>query len=160
ATRQALDRVYFSVDSATEALHDAVRGAGSFQRILTAAELCRSNDLPFSFLVVLNQKNYHEIAALSSRPMELGAVSIHFGHMLPPSEQIDRQLSLSCEARRAAELEVEKLNSTLGIDVLFSASRSNEGPGACCEPFGGRLASIDSRGRLSLCCQLADYRGL
>ena len=158
-TRRALNHVFFSLDSADETLHDRIRGTGSFRKIMIAADLCRTHDLPFSFLVVLNQKNSHEMEQLSLLASELGAAGLRFGHLLPTSERLDRQLSLSDERRRAAEAEARKLDSMLNISISFSAAATNNLPGACCEAFAGQTISIDCRGRLSLCCQLADYRG-
>jgi MoaA/NifB/PqqE/SkfB family radical SAM enzyme len=158
-TRQALSHIFFSLDSATQTLHDAVRSAGSFQKVMTAVELCRLHRFPFSFLVVVNRKNFHEMEELSMLATQVGANGILFGHVFPTSELLEQQLSLTNEERRAAEAEAKKLNSSLPIRVAFSASASNNTPGACCEPFAGRTASIDCYGRLSLCCQLADYRG-
>jgi MoaA/NifB/PqqE/SkfB family radical SAM enzyme len=159
STRRALNHIFFSLDSATEALHDGVRGAGSFRRILSAANVCRTNGLPFSFLVVLNRKNARELEQLALLASQLGAAGIRFGHLLPTSELMDQQLSLNAEERKAAEAEADRLNSTQDISISFTAAASNNVPGACCEPLAGRAVSIDCHGRLSLCCQLADYRG-
>jgi len=158
-TRAALNHVFFSLDSAEENSHDRVRGQGSYQRIMTAAELCRNHNLPFSFLVVLNRKNFHELEELSLLASRLGAAGLRLGHLLPTSERIDAELSLSDTERRAVEKQAQKLDSTRDITISFAASASNDRPGACCETFAGYTASIDCHGRLSLCCQLADYRG-
>jgi MoaA/NifB/PqqE/SkfB family radical SAM enzyme len=158
-TRQALNHIFFSLDSSEKTLHDRVRGDGSFRRIMEAAELCRSSGLPFAFLVVLNQKNFHEMEQLSLLALRAGAAGVRFGHLLPTSEQQDRQLSLPHEQRRAAEMEAEKLDASLPIAVSFSASAGNKIAGACCEAFAGHTISIDCHGRLSLCCQLVEYRG-
>jgi hypothetical protein len=96
---------------------------------------------------------------LSLLATQIGAVGIRFSHMLPTSELLDEQLALTNEKRRAVEAEAARLSCSLPIRVSFSASASNNTSGACCEPFAGRTASIDCHGRLSLCCQLADYRG-
>jgi MoaA/NifB/PqqE/SkfB family radical SAM enzyme len=158
-TRRALNHIFFSLDSASEALHDGVRGAGSFRRIVEAAELCRTHALPFSFLVVLNQKNWQEMEELASLASRLGAAGLRFGHLLPTSELQERDWALSSEKRRVVEAEAQKLDAKWGIAVSFSAAASNNSPGACCEAFAGQTISIDCHGRLSLCCQLVDYRG-
>ena len=158
-TRRALNHIFFSLDSATETFHDRVRGTGSFQRIMNATDLCQTYGLPFSFLVVLNQKNSGEMEQLALLAAQRGGAGIRFGHLLPTSELQDLQLSLSAEERRAAEAEARRLNSTVDIEVSFSAAASNNVPGACCEAFAGQTVSIDCHGRISLCCQLADYRG-
>jgi MoaA/NifB/PqqE/SkfB family radical SAM enzyme len=158
-SRRSLNHIFFSLDSATETAHDRVRGAGSFQRIMSAANVCRTNKLPFSFLVVLNRKNSHEMEQLALLASQLGAAGIRFGHLLPASELMDQLLSLNAADRKAAEAEAESLNSTQDISISFSAAASNNLPGACCEALAGRAISVDCHGRLSLCCQLADYRG-
>jgi sulfatase maturation enzyme AslB (radical SAM superfamily) len=158
-TRDALNHVFFSVDSATQVAHDQIRGAGSFERIMNAVDLCRTEALPFSFLAVVNRKNFHEMEQLSVMAERLGAVGIRFGHLLPTSEVLDRQLSLSADERRMAERQAQKLDSTLNIAVSFSATASNDTPGPVCEAFAGQTVSVDCKGCLSLCCQLADYRG-
>jgi len=71
---------------------------------------------------------------------------------------LDQQLSLTDQQRRSAEAESRRLNGLLDIIVSFSASATNEAS-VCCEPLAGRTVSVDCRGRVSLCCQLADYRG-
>src|SRR5207244_9519762 len=81
-----------------------------------------------------------------------------FGHMLPTSNLLEDQLSLSYADRRVAEAEAQRLAGVLDIKVSFSASAGNNAP-VCCEPLAGQTVSVDCRGRLSLCCQLADYRG-
>jgi MoaA/NifB/PqqE/SkfB family radical SAM enzyme len=159
SARQALQHIFFSVDSAEESFHDGVRGSGSYKRILTAAELCRTNALPFSFLSVISARNIHGLTELCVWAEEVGAAGITFGHLLPPSQQLARTLSLTGYQRRAAEAEVRNLDSVLRIRVSFSASACNDAPGACCEAFAGQSVSIDPHGRLSLCCQLAEYRG-
>jgi len=159
ATRSALNHIFFSVDSANEYAHDQVRGAGSYQKIISAVDLCRGHNLPFSFLVIVNQKNIDEMEPLAELAAKLGCKGMKFGHLLPTSESLDRQLSLSDTKRQWAESEAVRLNSVLNITVSFSAAARNTAPGACCEPYSGRTISIDCHGRLSLCCQLASYRG-
>lgn len=158
-TRRALNHVFFSLDSTTETLHDEVRGAGSFLKIMDAAGTCRAHALPFSFLVVVNRKNFHEMEPLALLAARTGAAGIRFGHLLPTSKPLDERLSLSYHERQAAETEALRLDSLLGIQVSFAASAGNKVPGACCEPLAGQTVSIDCHGRVSLCCQLAGYRG-
>jgi len=158
-TRHALNHIFFSIDSATQAAHDRIRGAGSFDKIMDAVDLCRTDALPFSFLVVLTRKNIREMEHLCLMAARLGAVGIRFGHLLPTSEALDRQQSLSPDERRMAEGQVQKLDSMLNIAVSFSATASNNAPGPCCEAFAGQTVSVDCNGFLSLCCQLSEYRG-
>jgi MoaA/NifB/PqqE/SkfB family radical SAM enzyme len=157
-TRGALKHIFFSLDSVSEPQHDKVRGKGSYTRVMRAAGSCVEHKLPFSFLVVVNQRNYHEMKSLGRLAARIGASGITFGHMLPTSPGLDERLSLANEKRRMAEAEARKLREDLGIAVSFSASETTD---TCvsCEPLAGQMVSIDCRGFVSLCCQLADYRG-
>ena len=157
-TRSALKHVFFSLDSASEPQHDSVRGKGSYRRIMGGAASCVEHNLPFSFLVVVNQRNIHDMESLAELVSRLGGRGVTFGHMLPTSHTLDQQLSLTDQQRRAAEAEARRLNGLLDIIVSFSASATNEAS-VCCEPLAGQTVSVDCRGRVSLCCQLADYRG-
>ena len=158
-TRRALNHIFFSIDSATQAAHDRVRGAGSFDRIMNAVDMCLAHMLPFSFLAVVNRKNVHEMEDLSFMAARLGAAGIRFGHVLPTSETLDREQSLSPDERRMAEEQAQRLDSILNIAVSFSATATNSVQGSCCEAFAGHTVSVDCNGFLSLCCQLSQYRG-
>jgi len=158
SSRTALNQVFFSVDSAYETQHDTVRGKGSYRRILSGVASCQEYSLPFSFLVTVNQRNHNELESLAKLADGLGAEGITFGHLLPTSQFFDQQLCLNHEQRSAAETEARRLGHLLGIAVSFSASAGNDAP-VCCEPLAGHTLSVDSRGRVSLCCQLAGYRG-
>jgi MoaA/NifB/PqqE/SkfB family radical SAM enzyme len=157
-TRAALNHVFFSLDSASEAQHDSVRGNGSFKRILSGVACCNEHTLPFSFLVTVNQRNHDELEALARLAADLGGAGVTFGHLLPTSQFLDRQLSLNHKERQAAETEARRLNDLFGVSVSFSASASSDAA-VCCEPLAGSTVSVDSRGRVSLCCQLSGYRG-
>jgi|ERR1041385_703348 MoaA/NifB/PqqE/SkfB family radical SAM enzyme len=155
--RASLSHIFFSLDSASEAQHDNVRGKGSYKRVLNGVACCKENTLPFSFLVTVNQRNHNELETLARLAADLGGAGITFGHLLPTSKSLDQQLSLNHEERQAAETEAKRLRELLGISVSFSASASNDAA-VCCEPLAGRTVSVDSRGRVSLCCQLTGYR--
>lgn len=157
-TSAALNCVFFSLDSASETEHDSVRGTGSYRRILGGVGRCKEYNLPFSFLVTVNRRNHDEMESLARLAASLGARGVTFGHMLPTSQLLDLQLSLDDKERQAAEAEALRLRALLGIAVSFSASASNNAP-VCCEPLAGQMVSVDSRGRVSLCCQLTGYRG-
>jgi MoaA/NifB/PqqE/SkfB family radical SAM enzyme len=158
-TRRALHHIFFSIDSAEERSHDEVRGAGSFRSVMHAAEACREFEIPFSLLAVINQRNFLEMEQLALLAEKIGAQGVTFGHLLPTSDRLERQLALNGTHRRLAEAVARALDLSLKISVSFSAGSSSRAPGACCEPFAGRTVSIDCHGRLSLCCQLAGYRG-
>lgn len=157
-TKHALYRVFFSMDGATEAAHDAVRGAGSFRKLMAAMALCRFHGLPFGVNMVVTRRSVAAIEALAVLSARLGADVVQFMHMLPTSEAYDQKLSLTPDERRAAEREVLAVDAILKIRVQFAAGSSTPEPGTPCVSLSGETVHLDCRGRLTLCCTLSDYR--
>ena len=57
--RQWFTGVTFSLDGASEEIHDRLRGRGSYRRVMQAASICVIKDLPFTFNMVLTAQNRH-----------------------------------------------------------------------------------------------------
>ncbi len=157
-TRSALYRVFFSMDGATEEAHDAVRGKGSFRKIMAAMALCRFHGLPFGVNLVVTRRSVAAIEALAVLAARLGADVVQLMHLLPTSEEYDQKLSLTPDERRAAEREALAVDAILKIRVQFAAGSSTPQPGAPCVSLSGETVNLDCRGRLTLCCTLSDYR--
>ncbi len=157
-TKNALYRVFFSMDGATEQAHDAVRGSGSFRKIMAAMALCRFHGFPFGVNLVVTRRSVASIESLAVLSARLGADVVQFMHLLPTSEEYDQRLSLTPDERRAAEREALAVDAILKIPVQFAAGVSMSAPGTPCVSLSGETVHLDCRGRLTLCCTLSDYR--
>jgi MoaA/NifB/PqqE/SkfB family radical SAM enzyme len=157
-TKQAIYRLFFSMDGATEEDHDAVRGKGSFRKIMSAVSLCRIHGFPFGLQMVVTRRSVKSIERLAVFGARLGADVVNFAHMLPTSEDFDAILSLTPEERRAAEREVLAMDNILNIRVTFAAGSYAPEPGPPCVALAGETVNVDCRGRLTLCCNLSDFR--
>ncbi|MFQ3582017.1 MAG: radical SAM protein [Chloracidobacterium sp.] len=157
-TKAALFRIFFSMDGPTEALHDAVRGKGSFRKIMAAMALCRLHGFPFGINLVVTKRSVSSIEAMAVLGARLGADIVQFAHMLPTSEEYDQTLSLTPSERRAAEREALAVNAILNMPVQFAAGSSTPEPGTPCVSLSGETVNLDCRGRLTLCCTLSDFR--
>ncbi|QUV81530.1 radical SAM protein [Chloracidobacterium sp. D] len=157
-TKAALYRIFFSLDGPTEAAHDAVRGKGSFRKLMAAIALCRFHGFPFGINMVVTKRSVGSIEAMAVLGARLGADVVQFMHMLPTSEEYDRTLSLTPDERRAAEQEAMAVNAILRMPVQFAAGHSMPVPGTPCVSLAGETVNLDCRGRLTLCCNLSDFR--
>ena len=157
-TKTALYRIFFSLDGPTEAAHDAVRGKGSFRKLMAAVALCRFYGFPFGINMVVTKRNVRSIEAMAVLWARLGADVVQFMHVLPTSEDYDRALSLTPDERRAAEQEAAAMNAILKMPVQFAAGHSMPVPGTPCVSLSGETVNLDCRGRLTLCCNLSDFR--
>jgi MoaA/NifB/PqqE/SkfB family radical SAM enzyme len=54
---QALGMVDFSLDGATEATHDSIRGDGSYRAVMAAVSMCVVRSIPFLLQMTVNARN-------------------------------------------------------------------------------------------------------
>jgi len=123
-----------SLDSASEAVHDAIRGVpGCFQA--TVAGLHRLSDagLPIQIIATLQRQNRNDIPKLISFCEQLGAQSLKINHLLPCGRARKRfeqrqNLTLDELVERYREVDANWARRC-GIDILFDmpvAFRSTE----------------------------------
>src|SRR5262249_1703535 len=95
--RQQLRYISVSIDGATEATHDQIRGKGMFRRTLAGIAVLRAMNVPFSVLTTIQRINRHEIDAMGLLAHHLGAQRLSFSHFLPngrPHATKDLDLSI------------------------------------------------------------------
>lgn len=157
-TRHPPSHVRVSLSGATEEVHDAERGRGSFRRVLLSVALLSSRRIPTSLSIVIDRRDRHQVRQAADLAEALGCIGIHFilpqpvpgsaerDSDLPPSEWPrvrDEVLALAREGRRTR--------------IILDYGAPSEGPEPACETFDRKRANIDARGRLTLCCQLSEY---
>ena len=158
AHRQAVRLVAFSVDGATRAAHDHWRGAGSFDRVISAVTRCHVLGIPFVFKVGIRRDTLAQLEQIALLAARLGATALHFAHLLPTSAELEAESALSLEEQRHAEQEVGVLARILKMPIGMAAGYYDIDARAPCAPLRGTSCNIDWRGRLTLCCNMAGYR--
>lgn len=81
--RRHLTTICVSLDGANAGSHDALRGEGSFQEVIEAANLCRLKKIPLSIKTVVNNINEKELAEVALLGSALGATKHSFISLLP-----------------------------------------------------------------------------
>ncbi|MCA9462777.1 MAG: radical SAM protein [Nitrospira sp.] len=155
--RQGLQGLTFSLDGAREYTHDAIRGKGSFRRVMRAATICAVKDLPFTFNMVLTAKNRDEITEIIRLGSRLGSRGIRFGHLMFNQDSSARGLNLSPQERREAEAEIFGLQASAPIGVGMGPGYYTESLLPPCSPLKLEEFNLNYRGHLTLCCQLSGY---
>lgn len=151
--------IAFSVDAATRAAHDAIRGAGSFDRVMRAVALCETAGLPFQFNVVLRKDTLPQMEMLSMLAARLGAQAVNFGALLPTTLAVHQEWGLSRDQEMEGRREAAALSRTLRIPVRIAFGLYDEAAGAHCPALQGRSLTLDYQGRLRLCGNLSSFRG-
>ncbi|HYE64660.1 MAG TPA: radical SAM protein [Pyrinomonadaceae bacterium] len=159
ANRETVGTIAFSIDGATREAHDRWRGTGSFDRVIRAVARCYLHRIPFSFKVAVRRDTVpclEQIAMLGAR---LGAVGVHFSHLLPTSSVLEDEWALSPDERKSAEQEVIALSNIFKMQVGMCVGFEDLDPSPPCSFLRMTSCNVDYRGRLTLCCNLAGYRG-
>lgn len=155
ARREALTAVNFSLDGADEAVHDEIRGAGSYREVMRGATLCTAYGIPFVLQMVVNRKNAHQIEAMGMLAASLQAKSVSYSVLNPTGTHLDAELFLTARQWRAVQDRVERLRDVLKLPVGMPEGFYREQPFHVCEPWASQQLHVDVEGRLNLCCQLA-----
>jgi MoaA/NifB/PqqE/SkfB family radical SAM enzyme len=159
AARAALSRVNVSVDGATAATHDAIRGAGTWRRAMEAIAACRAREIPVAVQLTANALNEAEIEQAGLAAAELGADRFLVGMMQPTGTPEDDRLGLPAAAWTRIAERVERLSGVLRIAVVANEGFPRRQPFHTCGPFAGEVLHVDPHGRLSLCCQHSGVPG-
>ena len=156
--RPHLDGITFSLDGAREETHDALRGRGSYRKVMQAISTCVIHKIPFSINMVLTAQNKHEIAELAKRSTVLGAQLVRFGHLMPNAITTAQGADLSPHERKQVEAEIWELRRQYNGAITM-------GPGYHttdlfpCAPLQMQEVNIDCLGNLTKCCHLSSHGG-
>jgi MoaA/NifB/PqqE/SkfB family radical SAM enzyme len=158
ARRAKLAGVSFSLDGATEATHDGIRGKGSFREVITAIAMCQAVGIEASIITTVNKANRHEIDQLALLGAHLKVRRQIFGHQNPTEHNMSADLILPLGEWRAVERDVARVMTEFRHDISMAVGFYSKYYLPRCAPLTHDDLNIDYRGRLTLCCQLSNYR--
>jgi MoaA/NifB/PqqE/SkfB family radical SAM enzyme len=151
--------VRLSLSGATEAIHDAERGRGSFRRVLLAVALFTSRRIPTALSIVIDRRDRHELRQAADLAEGLGCVRLQVILPQPVPGSVARDSDLPPEDWMAVRHEVEAIAREPGrrTVVALDYGAPFDGPESPCETFALRRIYVDTRGRVCTCCQLSQY---
>jgi len=152
------ESVRLSLSGASEEIHDAERGRGSFRRVLLSMALLTSRQIPASLSIVIDRRDRHQIREVADLAEALGCVRLHYILPQPVIGSLERNTDLDPEEWREVVAEVQELASEPGrrtvLQLDYGAPLEEE---ILCDTFELKRIYVDSYGRLSTCCQLSEY---
>jgi MoaA/NifB/PqqE/SkfB family radical SAM enzyme len=157
--REAITHVAFSLDGPTHETHDRWRGDGSFVRLVRAFSRCNAAGLPFSVKVGIRSDTLPALEQVALFAARMGATALSFDHLLPTSQAFEQGLALTAEERTQAEQEVATLARLFKMRITLEVGYYNLDESAPCSVLAGASCNVNYRGQLSLCCNLAGFRG-
>ncbi len=149
----ALTAFNFSLDGATEEIHDGIREEGSFRNLMRAVTLCESRGIGFLLQMCVNARNIHQVDEMAILASHLGARSLAYAVIQPTGTFLDRSLYLPASVLAALRDQIVRLGSAMKIEISLSNGAPQESPFFECDPYRHRTLHVDTRGHLNLCCQ-------
>lgn len=159
ARREALRVIDFSVDGATEATHDAIRGEGSWREVMAAIAACTARELPFTMQMTLNARNEQELEQMAMLAGELGAKTVCYAMMNATGRPEDRDLQLSPARWDRIRDRAERMSAVVKVDVTIAEGFRRGDRFHVCEPFRTEVLHVTPWGELNLCCNLSGVAG-
>ena len=156
--RSKLAGISFSLDGATEATHDKIRGEGSYREVVTSIAACQALGIEASIITTINKVNRHEIDQLALLGAHLRVKRQIFGHQNPTEHNSAEDLILPLSEWRSVERDVARVMTEFRHEISMAVGFYTDYFLPRCAPLTLDDLNIDYRGRLTLCCQLSNYR--
>jgi MoaA/NifB/PqqE/SkfB family radical SAM enzyme len=151
--------VTFSLDGARESTHGRLRGTESYRQVMRAAAICNFTSIPFTFNMVVTAENRGELADLVQLAADLGCGGVRFGYLMPGHGVDVDSLALSPSDHKTIAGEIRELQRAAPISVRMGPGYYSDEPFFPCGPLELEEFNVDSRGYLTLCCQMSGYWG-
>jgi MoaA/NifB/PqqE/SkfB family radical SAM enzyme len=151
--------VRVSLSGATEEIHDAERGRGSFRRVQLAVALLTSRQVPTGLSIVIDKRDRHQIRLAADLAEDLGCNWISYILPQPVPGSAERSSDLPPEEWVPVRREVEALGLEPGrrTGVWMDYGSPFDGIETGCDTMALKRIYVDPDGKMSLCCQLSDY---
>ncbi len=156
--RAKLGGVSFSLDGATAATHDGIRGKDSYREVVTSIAACQALGIDASIVTTINRANRHEIDQLALLGAHLKVKRQIFGHQMPTEHNLGEDLILPLSEWRAVERDVARVMTGFKHEISMAVGFYSDYYLPRCAPLTLDDLNVDYRGRLTLCCQLSNYR--
>jgi MoaA/NifB/PqqE/SkfB family radical SAM enzyme len=153
--RERMTSVTFSVDGADEAMHDSIRGTGTFRETMSAISLCSALSIPFVFNTTIHKRNVAQLEAVGMLASQLGAGRLSFVQMQPTGTAHDQGFYLSWQEWLGVMDRIDRLALALKLPISVAEGFHKTQPFYTCQAFAGQQLHIDVEGNLNLCCQHA-----
>ena len=125
---------------------------------MTAIATCQAVGIEASIITTINKANRHEIDQLALLGAHLKVKRQIFGHQNPTEHNMGEDLILPLTEWRAVERDVARVMTGFRHDISMAVGFYTDYFLPRCAPLTLDDLNIDYRGRLTLCCQLSNYR--
>lgn len=155
------ERVHLSLSGASQEVHDAERGRGSWERLLQALALLTCREIPVILSMVVDRRTRDHLREAAELAEKLGVPALQYILPQPVPESAARDSDLPPDDWLPVRREIEALDRepirSASLGLAYGAPF--EGEEEACRTFRLERLYVDARGRLTSCCQLSQYGG-
>lgn len=152
-------RVDFSLDGATEDIHDLNRGKGVYRDVLRAVSICRYRSIPFGIRMTVTKRNIDQLEEMSLLAAKLGARELFFLPLQPTPVTASMKLLLNpCDLDMIQE-QVLRLRKIFRIKITLTAGYYSRDLLFVCPSLTMNDLFVTSADQVSFCCHLTNYTG-
>ncbi len=152
-------RVVFSLDGATEAIHDSNRAEGSYRRVLQAVSICRHKEIPFGIRTTVTKKNIDQLEEIALLAAKIGAEELVLIPLLPTPRMAALKLIPTPEDLEEVVERAARLRKIFRMKITLAAGYFDPDPLALCPPMTMKQLFVTSKGEVGFCCHLNNYDG-
>ncbi len=153
-----IKRIEFSLDGATEDIHDSNRTKGSYRRVLQAIGICKYKEIAFGLRIVITKINIHQLEEMVLLAAKVGVERLLLIPLQPTPLTASLNLLLDPHDLKEIKNEISRLQKTFKIKIRLAAGYFDEDPLFSCRPLAMKELHISSEGEISFCSQLTDYK--
>ncbi|HJZ86048.1 MAG TPA: radical SAM protein [Polyangia bacterium] len=158
--RQGLRDITVSLDGATEATHDGIRGRGTFRRTLAGIAVLRATGVPFNISMCITRTNRHQIDQMGLFAHHLGAQRLYLTHFLPNGRpHATQDLDLTTDERHQVEAVIKRLIDAMRFPIFVGEGYYTTETDHQCATVRLRTLNVDPSGHVTFCCELSNYYG-
>lgn len=141
--------IAFSLDGGNESIHDSLRKAGSFQKVIQAIKYF-SSKVDVKTSICLSKKNINEIESFTFLSEKLGAKLARYLSVTPTGK--NSEFVLADKEKSACYSTIEPLRNKVKIQLdIMSSLRTGSGANFC-SALGVNYPGINPKGELIFCC--------
>ncbi len=139
--------------------NDAIRGQGTFKRVIETITRLHAHKIPIVIKHVLNKVNHHSLEAMALFASHLEVDRLEISHMHPTPDNMAAGLVLDPQEWIALQPQIDRLKNEFKLTIAPVAGYHDPAAFTMCSHLCMTDLYVDVKGRLCVCCMLPGMRG-
>lgn len=156
---ETLHSVDFSLDGATEEIHDLNRGNGTFRNVLRAVSMCSYKSIPFGIRMTVTRRNIEQLEEMALLAAKLGARELFILPLQPTPGTASLNFLPGPRDLDMIQEQVLRLRKIFRMKITLTAGYYSRDLLFVCPTLINDDLFVASSDEVSFCCHLTNYAG-